>query len=111
MPAHPTLQPLLDAITALPAAPTEAQRLFHGRGGAFHGCEPWALDAYPPVFLLTSYQPATDDDLATIQSALAARWAELAPGEPLNLVFQHRDEVRATTQLLCGSVPDPHVVK
>ncbi len=110
MPAHPTLQPLLDAITALPAAPTEAQRLFHGRGGAFPGCEPWALDAYPPVFLLTSYQPATDDDLATIQSAMAARWVELAPGEPLNLVFQHRDEVRATTQLLCGSVPDPHVV-
>lgn len=104
------LQPLLDAIAALPAAPTEAQRLFHGRGGAHPGCEQWALDAYPPVFLLTSYQPATDDELATLQAALAARWAAIAPGEPLNLVFQHRDEVRADTRLLCGTVPDPHVV-
>lgn len=104
------LQPLLDAIAALPAPPTEAQRLFHGRGGAHPGCEQWALDAYPPVFLLTSYQPATDDELATLQAALAARWAAIAPGEPLNLVFQHRDEVRADTRLLCGTVPDPHVV-
>ncbi|AWI54997.1 SAM-dependent methyltransferase [Aquabacterium olei] len=104
------MQPLLDAIAALPAAPTEAQRLFHGRGGAHPGCEQWALDAYPPVFLLTSYQPATDDELATLQAALAARWAAIAPGEPLNLVFQHRDEVRADTRLLCGTVPDPHVV-
>ncbi|WP_298011163.1 class I SAM-dependent methyltransferase [uncultured Aquabacterium sp.] len=104
------MQPLLDAIAALPATPTEAQRLFHGRGGAHPGCEQWALDAYPPVFLLTSYQPATDDELATLQAALAARWAAIAPGEPLNLVFQHRDEVRADTRLLCGTVPDPHVV-
>lgn len=104
------LQPLLDAIAALPAAPAEAQRLFHGRGGAHPGCEQWALDAYPPVLLLTSYQPATEADLAALQSALAARWAAIAPGEPLNLVFQHRDEVRADTRLLCGTVPDPHVV-
>jgi 23S rRNA (cytosine1962-C5)-methyltransferase len=76
----------------------------------FPGCEQWALDWYPPVLLLTSYQPVSDEELAPIQTALAARWAELMPDQPLNLVFQHRDEVRADTRVLSGAVPDPHVV-
>ena len=103
-------QALLDAIRAIPAAPRDAQRVFHGRGGLFPGCEPWTLDAYPPVWLLTSFQPAGDGELADIRTALAERWADLAPGQPLNLVFQHRDEARADTRVLAGEVPDPHVV-
>ncbi|TXI97187.1 MAG: SAM-dependent methyltransferase [Aquabacterium sp.] len=90
--------------------PTDAQRLFHGRGGVYPGSEPWALDWYPPVLLLTCHQPVSEAELAPIQAALTARWAELMPDQPLNLVFQHRDEVRADTRLLCGAVPDPHVV-
>ncbi|WP_306567199.1 class I SAM-dependent methyltransferase, partial [Aquabacterium sp.] len=90
--------------------PPDAQRLFHGRGGMFPGYEQWALDWYPPVLLLTSYQPVSEEELAPIQAALAARWAELMPDQPLNLVFQHRDEVRADTRVLSGAVPDPHVV-
>ena len=39
------MQPLLDAIATL-AFPTDAQRLFHGRGGLFPGCEHLTLDAY-----------------------------------------------------------------
>ena len=104
-----TFQPLLDTIAQLPL-PQEAQRVFHGRGGRHPGCEQWTLDAYPPVWLLTSYAPVEEATLATLQQALADRWAALAPGEPLNLVFQHRDEVRAETRLLCGAIPDPHVV-
>ncbi|RTL32006.1 MAG: SAM-dependent methyltransferase [Burkholderiales bacterium] len=101
---------LLQAIADLDHLPTDARRLFHGRGGAYPGCEQWTLDCYPPAWLLTSFLPATDEDLAEIQSALAARCAQLAPGEPLNLVFQHRDEFRADTRPLCGEVPEPHVV-
>jgi 23S rRNA (cytosine1962-C5)-methyltransferase len=80
------MQPLLDAIATL-QRPTDACRVFHGRGGRFPGCEQWALDAYPPVFLLTSFAPVTEEELARIGEALAARWAEVAPGEPLNWLF------------------------
>ena len=52
------MQALLDAIASMPL-PTDAQRVFHGRGGLFPGCEQWVLDAYPPVFVLTSFEPAT----------------------------------------------------
>jgi 23S rRNA (cytosine1962-C5)-methyltransferase len=90
--------------------PAGAQRLFHGRGGLHPGCEAWVLDAYPPVFVLTSFAPAGDDALAAIDAALHARWAQLAPGEPLNWVFQQRGEARADTRLMAGSVPDPHAV-
>jgi len=103
------MQALLQAIETM-ASPTDAQRIFHGRGGLYPGCEHWTLDAYPPVFLLTSFQPVSDVDVDTVRAALAARWDQLAPGQPLNLVFQHRDEVRADTRLVTGSVPDPHVV-
>ena len=83
------MQALLDTIATLPR-PTDAQRLFHGRGGRFPGCEHWTLDAYPPVWVLTGFRPVADDELATVGAALAARWAHIAPGEPLNWVFQSR---------------------
>jgi 23S rRNA (cytosine1962-C5)-methyltransferase len=102
--------PLLDAVSALPQPPTDAQRIFHGRGGLHPGCEQWSLDFYPPVWLLTSYQPVEATELCALQEALAAHWARMAPGEPFNLVFQHRDEVRADTRVLAGAVPEPHVV-
>jgi 23S rRNA (cytosine1962-C5)-methyltransferase len=48
------MQALLDAI-ATAAMPTDAQRIFHGRGGLYPGCEAWTLDAYPPVWLVTKF--------------------------------------------------------
>ncbi|MBQ0932204.1 class I SAM-dependent methyltransferase [Ideonella sp. 4Y16] len=90
--------------------PTEAARVFHGRGGLHPGCEAWTLDWYDPVWLLTSFAPASEADLAAIGAALAARWAELAPGQPLNWVFQQRDEMRADNRLMAGQIPEPHVV-
>ena len=77
------MQALLNAIAAM-ALPQDAQRIFHGRGGLHPGCEHWTLDAYPPVWVLTSFKPVTEEELATVQVALAQRWQELAPGEPLN---------------------------
>ncbi|MEY2872894.1 MAG: hypothetical protein RLZZ373_265 [Pseudomonadota bacterium] len=90
--------------------PTDATRLFHGRGGLHAGCAHWTLDFYPPVWVLTSFQPVPDEELATVGAALAARWAQLAPGQPLNWVFQTRHEGRADTRLMTGSVPEPHAV-
>ena len=107
------MQALLNAITTM-ALPTDAQRIFHGRGGLYPGCEQWSLDIFLPVFVLTSFQPAGDEDLAAVGAALAARWAQIAPEQPLNWVYQCRHTSHtsghAETRLMAGSVPEPHVV-
>lgn len=103
------MQALLDTIATL-QRPQDAARVFHGRSGRHPGCEALALDAYPPVWLLTSYEPQTDEALARIGAALQSRWNEIAPGEPLSWVYQERDDVRASNRLMAGSVPEPHVV-
>lgn len=100
---------LLNAVATAPW-PGDAQRLFHGRGGLYPGCEHWALDAYPPVWLSTSFQPASADELAALHQALSLRWAELQPGLPLNWVHQTRGSGRSDTRLMAGSVPEPHRV-
>ena len=100
---------LLDAISRL-ERPTDAQRVFHGRGGLHPGSEQWSLDAYPPVWLLTSHQPVSDNDLDTVLEALRERWSALAPEEPLTCVFQLRQEARSETRVLSGDVPEPHTV-
>lgn len=111
MPGSPhALQALLDCIATLPL-PDEAQRFFHGRGGCFPGCEDWTLDAFPPVWVLTCFGEASDELLATLHEALAQRWAQLAPDEPLNWVFQRRGQGQSDTRLMAGSVPEPHVVQ
>jgi len=92
------------------ALPHDAQRIFHGRGGLYPGCEHLALDAFPPVLVLTSFQPLTNEALASIGTALSARWAQIAPGQPLNWVFQCRADGQTETRLMAGAVPDPHVV-
>src|SRR5450830_1498076 len=103
------MQALLDTIATMDM-PQDARRLFHGRGGRYPGCEQWTLDAYPPVWVVTSFMPVSDSELATLQTALQARWEQIAPGQPLNWVFQQRLEGRAETRLMAGSVPEPHEV-
>ena len=103
------MQALLDAIATMPLS-TDAGRVFHGRGGLYPGCEHWTLDAFQPVWVVTSFLPVTDAELAILHAALAERWAQLTPAAPLNWVFQYRCEARAETRLMAGSVPEPHVV-
>lgn len=100
----------------LPAsAPTQAQRLFHGRGGLHPGHEHLTLDWYPPCFLLTSFEQALSEvELAEVHELLTARYAEWAPGEALNWLYQGREvggDERPTTRLMAGTVPEPHVVE
>ncbi|WP_216819919.1 class I SAM-dependent methyltransferase [Zoogloea sp. LCSB751] len=104
------MQALLDAIAEI-TMPADAGRVFHGRGGLFPGCEHWTLDVYPPVWVLTSFLPASEAELEAVHAALSRRWAEVHPELPLNWVYQYRFEARAETRLMAGSVPDPHVVE
>ncbi len=103
------MQALLNAIATM-ALSTDAQRVFHGRGGLYAGCEHWVLDAFPPVLVLTSFQVVSEDELATVGAALSMRWTEIAPDLPLNWVFQCRADGHLETRLMSGAVPDPHVV-
>ncbi|CAA2110468.1 class I SAM-dependent methyltransferase [Variovorax paradoxus] len=103
------MQPLLNAI-ATTALPTDAKRVFHGRGGLYPGCEHLTLDFFPPVWVLTSFKPLAEDELAAVGDALAARWDQLAPSQPLDWVFQCRREGQSDTRLMSGEVPDPHWV-
>lgn len=103
------MQALLDTLAVM-ALPTDSRRLFHGRGGLYEGCEHWVLDWFEPVFVLTSFQAVPETDVARVGEALAARWALIAPGQPLNWVFQCRLENAVETRLMAGSVPEPHIV-
>jgi 23S rRNA (cytosine1962-C5)-methyltransferase len=103
------MQALLDAIAKM-ELPTDAQRIFHGRGGLHPGCEHWTLDVYPPVWVLTSFQAVSEEDLNRVGAALAERWHQLCPGQALNWVFQSRHGHEPDTRLMAGSVPEPHVV-
>lgn len=104
------MQAFLNAIATMELPAAQAQRLFHGRGGLHPGCEQWVLDYFAPVWLLTSFKPVSDEELAALQAALSARWQQIAPEQAFNLVFQCRSEGRAETRVLAGAVPEPHVV-
>ncbi|WP_284335783.1 class I SAM-dependent methyltransferase [Comamonas sp. NoAH] len=104
------MQALLDAIAQF-EMPTDATRIFHGRGGRYPGCEHLLLDAFPPVLVLTSFQPLEEDALAQLGQALQTRWAQLGQDQPLNWVYQMRQPgAKAETRLMSGSVPEPHIV-
>ena len=104
------MQALLDTIAQL-EVPTDACRLFHGRGGRYPGCEHLVLDAFPPVLVLTSFQPLDEAALQALDSALLARWPQIGQGQPLNWVYQMRQPgTKAETRLVRGSVPEPHIV-
>ena len=103
------MQSLLNAIAQM-VNTLDAHRAFHGRGGAHTDSEQWTLDWFAPVWVLTSFKPVSEDELAQCQTALEQRWQTLAPGEPLNWVYQCRATGQTETRLMAGSVPDKHVV-
>jgi 23S rRNA (cytosine1962-C5)-methyltransferase len=103
------MQALLASIAAAEPGP-DARRLFHGRGGLHPGEASWTLDLFPPVAVLTSFRAATEDELAVVGAALAARWPLLLPGAPLCWVHQCRLEGRTETRTLAGAIPEPLVV-
>jgi len=104
-------------------ASTEAYRVFHGRGG-FYGpdCEQFTLDWFPPVWVLTSFQPEplSSKELATIDHALECKWDdEMAKFQSSNLedpppsfawVYQNRYRNNVTNSIMRGPIPENHIV-
>lgn len=107
------MQALLDTIARLPL-PGDAQRVFHGRGSLYPGCEDWTLDWYAPVWVATKFGEASREEVQALGQALSDRWASIGQGQPLNWVLQQRQPdgpvSRPVTELMAGHVPDPHVV-
>ena len=103
------MQALLNVVSQITLS-EDVQRVFHGRGGLYPGSEQWSLDWFAPVWVLTSFKPVNDAELAQFHIALEARCQAVAPGVPLNWVFQSRVPGEAETRLMAGSVPEPHVV-
>ena len=118
---HPLKQRIQDFH---PNTASDVCRVFHGRGGVFSGCEHITLDWFPPVFLLTSYnQELTTLELAEIQTEVEnccisyfatveedARATEIDSGDSVNLVYQFRSATNATSRILQGTLPKPHIV-
>ncbi|MCH1930695.1 class I SAM-dependent methyltransferase [Shewanella sp. A25] len=103
------MQSFIDAVATINVG-EDAVRLFHGRGGHYVGSEHICLDWFAPVLLLTSFIPLEDADINACHRSIAARWQQIQPTSPLNLVYQFRSGGETITQLLAGSVPEPHVV-
>jgi 23S rRNA (cytosine1962-C5)-methyltransferase len=107
------MQALITTIATMDLS-TDARRIFHGRGGLYPGCEHLALDLFAPVFVLTSFQPLADAELAEVDAALKVRWASLHGDQPdappLNWVYQWRTQGGSETRLMAGSVPEAHEV-
>lgn len=127
---------LLDAISKFSPSSDNANvitadacRVFHGRGGLFPGADHLALDYFPPVFLLTSFQHVEEEDLDVYGNALSRLWRnqilptatiegeeETAENPAMEIpaftwVYQCRAQRgNTTTQLMCGQIPNPHVV-
>jgi len=117
-----TFYPMIECIQKFqPINPSDACRIFHGRGGVFSGCEHLTLDWFPPVLLLTSYnEELTKDELELIQTEVekcSSLFRNDAPTDDdqvvesrTNLVYQFRSPTNSTTTILTGSIPNPHIV-
>lgn len=87
----------------------ESRRLIHGRGGLFPECEHLCLDWFEPVVLLTSFKPLGEDQLTALTQGITQRWESLEDNS-LNLVFQYRSGGETVTRVICGQVPEQHVI-
>ncbi|KAL7477271.1 hypothetical protein ACHAW6_003082 [Cyclotella cf. meneghiniana] len=108
----------------------DARRIFHGRGGLYPGANHLTLDYYPPVFLLTSFEKLSEEELIVYGNSLASMWESLVDLTgftsdnnsgvaltPCNLnkipftwVYQCRERENFVTKLMAGEIPEPHVV-
>lgn len=84
----------------------EAQRLFHGRGGAYSGLEHIVVDWLPPILLVTLYAEISDAEQQHISEQLLADNPACE-----TLLFQQRYLRDGPIQVQHGTMPAAHVVE
>ena len=118
---HPALLTSIKSFHQSPSTSVaDACRIFHGRGGLYPGAEHLTLDYYAPVFLLTSFGvELEEEELDSYCSALCETLDaneededDISSRQELTIVYQCRGGTNTTTntRLLCGTIPDPHIV-
>eukprot|EP00984_Skeletonema_dohrnii_P017924 scaffold8260_cov112-Skeletonema_dohrnii-CCMP3373.AAC.5 len=117
---HPSLLTSIKSFHQPPSSSVaDACRIFHGRGGLHPGADHLTLDYYAPVFLLTSFGVELEEN--ELESYCSALCETLDASEEdddgnsqqheLTIVYQCRGaNTTAETRLLCGTIPDPHIV-
>ncbi len=93
-----------EIIKHLPKA-QEARRLFHGRGHCFPGYTDLLIDIFPPVVLITLYQPKPQEWLRHLVQLLR----DTLPQPPDAILLQERQRTAPTSQLLYGTLPEQPV--
>jgi len=92
------IQPIALALArTFAATATDTRRVFHGRGHLHPGLEHVCIDWYPPVLLVTAYQPLADE------SALLAAITAADTGHQVGTVLlQERYKTGAPARVLAG---------
>ena len=90
------------------AAPcTDTLRVFHGRGQLYPGLEHLTIDWFPPLLLVTTYQPFTDQ-----QQILDLVASSDISGQIESVVLQHRTGNSAPSETIFGrEIPLCHVTE
>lgn len=83
----------------------DARRVLHGRGRLHPGLESLNLDWYPPVLLVTSYEPLTN-----VEQLLATLLSSDVHGQIRTVIMQQRGTGPVQGQLLWGEAVDAIVV-
>ncbi|MCF7498840.1 class I SAM-dependent methyltransferase [Pseudoalteromonas sp. L1] len=101
---------ILTALADAPLAANELCRIFHGRGHSVTELSHINLDFYPPVLFLVSYQEIENDELTQLTDTIW-QWAQEHVPELVNtLVYQQRSGINTRNTLICGELPQEHVV-
>lgn len=98
----PSYQPILDqCLRFFDQRREEPRRVFHGRGHMFEGLEHINLDWYPPVLLISGYQPITEVE------SLAEEILKLdVTGQIQCVLHQLRSSQGASSEQLFGESPE-----
>eukprot|EP00986_Skeletonema_menzelii_P004769 scaffold1675_cov146-Skeletonema_menzelii.AAC.1 len=114
---HPALLNSIKSFHQPPSSSVaDACRIFHGRGGLHPGAEHLTLDYYAPAFLLTSFgieleEKELDSYCSALSETLDVDDDDDKSQHELTIVYQCRGANATTeTRLLCGTIPDPHIV-
>ena len=89
-----------EIIKHLPAR-QETRRLFHGRGHCFPDYTDLLIDIFPPMVLITLYQPRPQAWLQQLVQLLH----DTLPQPPAAILLQERQRTSPTSQLLDGNLP------